>query len=377
MSKNGDGEGSIRQRPDGRFEARLRVGDGKRRGYYGKSRKEVRVKLEAVRRDHEAGRLSKDPKKEVGPYLDEWLTQSAARRVKPTTLDSYRLNVTRLQKHLGAVRMDKLRHTHIQAAYDALRDDGLAERTVQQVHGVLRMALRQAVKWGYIPYCPTDLVETPRPPHKEMRPLTADEARALLEASKAERLYALWAVLIATGLRMGEATALAWDDVDLQKRTVRVRRTLHRQVGKGMLFGEPKTTRSRRTVKLPAVAVAALRTHRMGQVEERLLAGSEWRDQGLIFATVTGGPLDGGYLNQALHRSLAAAGLPRVRIHDLRHTAATLMLERGASIKAVQNALGHSTAMQTMNTYAHLTTDMQDEAVLAMDALFSTTKEAV
>jgi len=371
VSKNGNGEGTITLRADGRYMARLRIGDGARRTFYGKTRKEVRSKLDAARRDYESGRLSVDPGKKVGDYLDEWLNQSAGRRVRATTLDSYRLNVERARPYIGALRLDKLRHTHIQDAYDGLRRAGLSERSVQQAHGVLRMALRQAVKWGYMAYCPTDLVSAPRPAHKEMRPLTADEARTLLDTSKGDALYPLWAVLVSTGVRVGEATALGWDDVDLEARTIRVRRTLHRQVGKGLVFGEPKTTRSRRTVELPAVVVSALRAHRIRQVENRLLAGSEWCDQGLVFTTPTGGLVDPAAPNRQLHRALAAAGLPRVRVHDLRHTAATLMLERGVSIKAVQNALGHSTATLTINTYAHLTTDMQREAVRAMDALFS------
>lgn len=271
-----------------------------------------------------------------------------------------------------------MRHTHIQDAYDALRAQPLSERSVQQAHGVLSMALRQTVKWGYIAYCPTELVESPRPPHphKEMQPLTANDARTLFVA-RGHRLHALWVVLVTIGVRLGQATALTWGDIDFGKKTLQVRRTVHSQVGKGLVFNEPKTTRSRRTLDLSAVAVAALQQHRKRQLEERLAVGSQWQALDFVFCTAIGKPLNPGYLKQAMDRLLKTAGLPSVRVHDLRHTAATLMLERNVSIKAVQNALGHSTATLTMNRYAHLTTDMQREAVRAMDAVFSDKNEAV
>jgi integrase len=204
-----NGEGEIRERKDGTFEARLRIGNGERRSFYGKTKKEVRDKLNAARRDYEAGRLAKDPARKVGGFLDEWLT-IRRRSIAPSTYDNYALNITRLRPHLGQHHLTALRHTHIEQCYEALRAD-MSETSVHQAHRVLRITLRHAVKCRYIPHNPLDLVATPKPPHKEMRTLDAEQVEALLSATRDHRLHPMWVLLVTTGLRSGEATALTWD----------------------------------------------------------------------------------------------------------------------------------------------------------------------
>jgi len=171
---------------------------------------------------------------------------------------------------------------------------------------------------------------------------------------------------VALGLRQGEALGLRWEDVDLDRRLLRVSFALQRVDGE-LILVEPKTARSRRTMRLPAAVAAILREHRTRQVQERLLAGSGWRERGLVFTTRSGGPLDGSAVTKDFQRCLAAAGLPKMRFHELRHSAASLMLAQGLPLRTVMEVLGHSTITLTANTYSHLLPSLMDEAADAID----------
>ena len=202
-----------------------------------------------------------------------------------------------------------------------------------------------------------------------MRTLTSEQVETLFEASTDDRFRPLWVTLVTTGLRLGEATGLQWSDIDLDGARLTVRRALQRQRGAGLVLVEPKTSRSRRTLHLSAVTVAALREQRHRQTLERL-AADVWNDRGLVFSTTTGNPIDPPFVSLRLGRALRKAGLPRVRVHDLRHTFATLMLARGVHPKVVQEMLGHSTITLTLDTYSHTTPALHLEASRQMDTLF-------
>jgi integrase len=261
-------------------------------------------------------------------------------------------------------------------------------------------------------------VDPPRHRTKEIHPLTPEQARALLEHVKGDRLGALVSVGTAIGLRLGEALGLRWQDVDLDSGTLSVRQALERSGGDGaarrvviterrallarlknsakrsaerrawrqelealrsrwralrttVQFVEPKSMRSRRTIRLPQIVIRALKAHRTGQRTERLAAGGAWTDSGLVFTTAEGTPLDARNVTREFQSMLAAAGVPRVRFHDLRHTAATLLLSQGVDPRTIMETLGHSQISLTLNTYSHVLPALQIDAAAKLDAVLS------
>lgn len=244
------------------------------------------------------------------------------------------------------------------------RDDEsvtLSPRTVQYIYAVLRRALGQALKWNLVARNVATLVDPPRVRRPEVQPLSPEEARQLLTKVEGDRLAALYSVALALGLRQGEALGLRWRDVDLEAGTLAIRNALQRVDGK-LQFVDPKTSKSRRTVALPEVAVAALRTHRVRQYQERLVAGTRWHDTGLVFTTSIGSGLDGRNVTRQFQKLLKDLGLPRQRFHDLRHTCASLLLAQGVHPRVVMDILGHSQIKLTMDTYSHVIPQLQRDA---------------
>ena len=206
----------------------------------------------------------------------------------------------------------------------------------------------------------------------EGKTLTLEQARQFLDAAKAERLSALYVAALSLGLRMGEALGLRWQDIDFERRTLTVNRILER-IGRGegskLQLVEPRTSRSRRTVNLPDATVRALKAQKVRQLEERLIAGSRWRDGGLVFLSTIGTPIDPHALHDDFKRLLGKAGLPDMRFHDLRHSAASLMLAQGIPLRSIQDILGHSSIALTANLYAHVGEQLRREAADAMDII--------
>jgi len=371
MGKRGAGEGTIYQRPDGRWTAQLRLDYGVRKTLYGRTRAEVQTKLRQLRRDREDGVAVGVPSITVAAYLARWLDEAARLKVRPSTLESYTLNARRLAPLIGRIKLSQLTPQVIQGAYARLLAQGLAPRSVRQAHVVLHGALGQAMRWGMVGRNAADGVIVPRPEPREMETLTIDELQRLFEVTKDEPLRSLWILLSTTGLREGEALGLRWDDVDLARGTLVVRRAVQRQGTAGWVVIDPKTPRSRRTIHLSRLAVEALRARKTHQRELRLAAGRRWQDTwgDLVFSSLTGRPLQPSWVSVAFRRDLEKAGIRRVRVHDLRHTAATLLLTRGVHPKVVQDMLGHSTVTLTLDTYSHVTPALHKEAADHMDAL--------
>lgn len=373
--RRGHHEGSIYQRSDGRWVAAISLENGRRKTWTGKTQREVQERLTEALHARQHGALVSGSNQLVGQYLARWLEDTVRPSVRPRTYEVYALNCRRLTPHLGHLRLATLGPAHVQACYSALLAGGLSRRSVEQVHAVLHRALRQAVHWDLVGRNATDAVSVPRPARREMRTLDAEQVQQLFETSHegpGARWHALWVLLATTGLRLGEATGLTWSDIDFGAGTLMVKRALQRQRGVGFVLVEPKTRRSRRTVHLAAGTLETLREHRRRQGEARLAAGSHWQDRQLVFCTMWGGPLDPGYINQQFHKALAQAGLPALRPHDLRHTAATLLLRRGVHPKVVQELLGHSTITLTLDTYSHVAPALHAEVASHMNALFTT-----
>jgi integrase len=245
---------------------------------------------------------------------------------------------------------------------------GLAPRMVQLVHTTLHKALKQAVADGLIPRNVTEAVKAPRPVKKEMKPLSHVQARTLLEAARGERLEALYALALTTGMRQGELLGLKWEDIDLEAGILHVRRTLSTATGGGIRFGAPKTSRSRRSIRLPELALSSLKRHRRSQLEERMRLAGLWKDHDLVFTTGVGTPKSrADLITRSFKPILRRANLPDIRFHDLRHTCATLLLSRGVHGKLVQELLGHATIAVTLDTYSHVLPGMGDGLADAMD----------
>ena len=239
------------------------------------------------------------------------------------------------------------------------------------MHETLHKALKQAVRWGYMMKNPADDVDPPKVRTGEVTPLTRDEARGLLETVRGDRLEALYVVALHTGLRQGELLALRWEDLDLEARTLQVRRTVTKDGGK-LAVGPTKTAKGRRTVKLPADAAASLRGHLTRQLEEIDGLGDSFQDRGLVFCTSRGTLINPTNLRKrSLAPLLARAGLPHQTFHQLRHTAATILLLKNVNPKIVSEVLGHASIAITLDTYSHVLPNMQDSAVVAMEEAFS------
>lgn len=354
VARRGFGEGSIYPRGDGRWVSYLRMPDGRKKFFSGRTRDVVKARLAEAQRQAQAGRLVIGPNQTVAQYLERWLEEAVRHSVRPTTFMNYELCVRRLLPDLGRVRLRALTPEHIQHALGSLIHDGLAARTVRQVHMVLRSSLKQAVLWRVIASNPSDAVKPPRPLRKEMRTLSEGDVQRLLAVTAGTRHHSLWVFLVTTGVRLGEALALRWADIDFVEGGATIQRALQRHRGAGLAFVEPKSSRGRRIVPLPPETLSVLAAHRYELDRERQRAGEKWQEHDLVFPSPVGRARDMSYLSFTFHRGLQRAGLPRLRIHDLRHTAATHLMTNHVHPKVVQELLGHSTIAITLDTYSHV-----------------------
>lgn len=339
----------VGRRPDGKPDVRE---------VYGETRAEVQRKLNALRQRSEAGQLGAPAarRETLGAFLTRWL-DTARSTVRPRTWQRYeelvRLHVIPM---LGRTRLEALRPDDLQRLYAAKLASSLSRRTVRHIHMLLHGALNQAVRWGYASRNVADAVDPPSVPEEE-RPVPAPvEVARLLDTARAagDRLAPLWTVAVYSGCREGELLGLRWEDVDLQRGTLSVRRTLVGAHGGVPSLGEPKTRGSRRTVTLPQEALEALSEQRRQQEDERRARGQAYAPYGFVFASRLGTPLLARNVIRTFKAALKRAGLPRnLRIHDLRHTSATLMLAAGVHPKTASARLGHSAVGITLDRYTH------------------------
>ena len=373
--QRGNGEGSIYEhKRDGRkigYRGAYTVyttSGPKCRYVSGKTREEARLKLTKAMADRDGGLVFEDGGLTVGEYVERWLKDSVRGTVRQSTYEAYEyMTYPHIVPALGRVKLKALTPVHVRTFYREKLDGGLSSATVRKMHGVLQKALDQAVSDGLIPRNAAKGIRLPQDKKKEIRPLSPDEARALLVAARGDRLEALYVLAVSTGLREGELLALRWENVDLKGAVLRVSQTLTREGGK-VLLGPPKTKNSRRAVGLMGSAVQALREHLTRQLEEMESLGSLYRPGGLVFANEVGGIVNPSNLrNRSLKALLERAGLPPIRFHDLRHTCATLLLSRNVNPKIVSEMLGHASIAITLDTYSHVLPNMQESAVRALE----------
>ncbi|HET7408084.1 MAG TPA: tyrosine-type recombinase/integrase [Mycobacteriales bacterium] len=374
MAKRGNGEGSVSRRRDGRWEGRISyldlTGARQRKVLYGQTRREVSAKLTEVRQRLDAGEPVADSSMSLGAWLDLWLaTAVAASDRKASTKDLYAKMVrVHLKPTIGAVPLAKLRPTDVEAMLLGLRQAGKSGATRRTVYNVLRAALEVAVRDGLLRTNPATRIARPAAHTPEARTLTAEQVGRIIQASGRERLGALVVVLVFTGMRIGEALALRWDDVDLDAGTLRVTGTLYRIKGE-LVRTPPKSARSRRTLPLVPPVVDALRAHRTTQLGERLGAGRAWRDEGYVFATEIGTPLDHSNVLRWYRRLATTVDVPG-GFHVLRHSAATALMTSGAPVRVVADILGHSSTRLTTDTYQHVTEALARDALNRLAQVF-------
>lgn len=370
------GEGSISKRKDGRYQVSILLGweqgpTGKprmRRAFaYAHTHPAAVKELQRLQREQAQGTLATD-NTPLGEYLETWLQEVHRPAVRTSTFITTASVLTRhVTPTLGDVPLSKVTPQAIQALLVSLQRSGYT-RTVARVRQVLRQALKTAVKWGLMPRNPVDLVDTPRVTKKAIRVLTREEARALLDALSGDRLEPLYTVVLAIGLRRGEAIGLRWQDVDFERGLLHVRGQLSyygdrkRGISGGYRWEPTKTGQGLRTLVLPKVAVAALRAHRERQLAEGRL--SEY-----VFTRRDGQPLEPSVVNRHLRRLLQRAGLPPVTPHGLRHSCATLLREQGCGLEEISRLLGHASTQVTSVTYVHRWEGMGREPAERMDDL--------
>lgn len=366
MKRRGHGEGTIYQRSDGTWCGQIDGGwrDGRRarRSLYGKTRREVVEKLAAARRALEAGLQPTSDRLTVGAYLEDWLDASRD-TVRPSTWRAYRSMVRgQLVPRIGGLPLTRLAAGDVERMLRDMEPD-LSARSRHHARAILRTALARAVRHGIIGRNAAALAEPPRVEHREAQSWDAAQVRRFLEAARGHRLEALFTLAIVTGLRQGELLGLRWSDVDLTAGTLTVRHALQRVNGTLQLV-ETKTARSRRTIPLSGLALDALRRLRTAQDGGGVIGTH-------IFTTPSGGPLYGTAAWRAFVAVTDLAGLPRIRFHSLRHTAASLLLAQGTHPRVVMELLGHSTIALTMNTYSHVIPALERDAADRMDAILT------
>jgi integrase len=319
----------------------------------------------------------------VAEFVRTWLEGSRS-QLAPQTY-SYRKDVVLklyIEPEIGKIPVNALTVSQMQNLFNHMTARRLSPQTVAHTRNLLRRALRTAVEAGMLPRNVAALARPPKMVRKPITPLTPEQAKAFLAAVRpdpnaeeqdrreGDRLEALYALALTTGLRRGELLALNWEDVDLARAELRVRGSLHWVDGKAVVQ-EPKTAMSRRAVSLTRLAIEALNRQRERQAKARQLAGGRWQASGYVFTNTLGGPLEGSNLVRSFKAALRRTGLPEIRFHDLRHSAATMCLMQGVPARVVMEMLGHSQITLTLNTYSHVLPALQREAAERLDSLLT------
>jgi integrase len=379
-----NGMGTVVKRSDGRYQAAVYVftptGHRIRKYVYGKTWEEANAERLKLLDNNRRGVPSTSSAMTLDRYFDYWLREVAACQLRVSTFARYQALVADyIRPHIGTKKLNHLTPGDVRKLMATLEHAPgkagrpLSGRTRQFIHAVLRSALQHAVREDLVGRNVAKLVSPPKAESGEIIPLDRQQAREFLAAAQQHWLCALWLLLIMTGLRRGEALGLTWADVDLESGIMRIRRTLQRINGK-FVVGEPKSRRSRRIITLPTVCIHALERHReiavaRVDINQRLPVPHQPSD--LIFTTRSGRPIDPRSVNKAFARLLKRAGINPSRVHDLRHTCASLLLLDGASDREVMELLGHSSTHITMNIYAHVLNESKRRLAARMDNLLS------
>ena len=383
-TKGAKGGGTIRQRPDGRWEARYTLGidpgTGKQiqKSVYGKTQKEVAQNLRQITAEIDAKTYVAPCKLSISEWMSIW-AQDYLVGVKASTAYLYRRTIELyIDPHLGHIRLDALNAHAVQHFYNELAKPSkpdaapLSAKSIKNIHSVLHKALQQAVLLNYIRYNPTTACVLPKIVKKEIHPLTDQQTAQLLNLLKGSKYEIPLTVDLFTGLREGELLGLIWDCVDFEKGTILVNKQLRRSQRKGgtYYFSPPKNNKSRTITPAPYV-MKLLQAQKVQQARQRLMAGPAWEDSGLVFTNEFGRYISYRAIFDSFKRIVKRIGLSDARIHDLRHTYAVNCIRAGDDIKTVQSNLGHATAAFTLDVYGHFTDDMRSVSAQRMEGFIA------
>jgi integrase len=391
MNKRKNGEGTVYQRAsDGRWAGGITT-DGKRKWFHGATAEEVVTKLTEAREQQRKHIPFTDERLTVGHWLETWLRNVRPPATSPKTWITYEGFVRlHLLPKLGHIRLARLLPQDVRDFLSERLDAGLSPRTVAHLRTALCIALNQAIGDDLVRRNVASKVEPPEIQPRELDVLSPEEARSLLKAARGHRLEALFAAATGLGLRLGECLGLQWSNVDFHRRVLTVAHSLQRlkRVRRGdvvregeakseLLLGQPKGKKVK-SLRLPLAVLEALRRHQQTQAAERLLAGPAWRGSGAyVFTSTVGTPLEPRRLHHEFKELCDRAGLRRIRFHDLRHSAASLLIAQGVHAKAIQELLRHSSIRLTMDVYGHLLDEVQQDTADKMDAVLGHIPEPV
>ncbi len=380
MGKRASGEGTIRQRKDGRWEARYSCGydpkTGKpiRKSVYGLTQKEVREKLTSAIKSIDDNTYIAPKTITVESWLDTWLKEYVKSSVKLLTFTSYdTISRVHIKPTLGRIKLQALKAPQIQALYNSLLAEGKSPKTIKNIHGVLHKALDKAVKIGYIQTNPASVCDIPRIEKKEIKPLNTDDISRFIKRLQTEEYKNLYLTTLFTGMREGEVLGLTWDCVDFERGTIIINKQLQKEKTSGAKYYIAETKTSKIRVLTPAPYVMSLlKEEQTKQKQNRLRLGYLWDNPlNLVFTTEIGRYIAFSTVYKRFKRIVAELGVPEARFHDLRHTYATLALQEGDDIKTVQTALGHSTVSTTLDIYSHTTETMKEKSSQRMNNFIS------
>jgi len=375
--------GHITQRSKDTYSIKISIGKDPATGKYKSqwftvkgSKRDAEKRLSELLHQMDTGNYMKPGKTTVADYLDRWLTDYAKPNLSPRSYERY---AGIIRQHLipdfGNIQLSQLRPEHLQKHYSSRLNSGLSARTVRYHHALIHIALQTAVKWGLVSRNVADAAEPPKFKRSQMQTWNEYEVNQFLEAAKDTQYYALFYTALFTGMRRSELLALRWQDIDFIYSQIYVCRSLHHLKDGSYVFTQPKSERSRRTIALPPSAFLVLSEYRKAKDTDALLLDKPITDTDLVFSNL-GKPLRPNTVTYAWARIAARAGVKVIRLHDARHTHASLMLKQGIHPKVVQERLGHASIQMTLDTYSHVAPGIQEAAANRFDSLFSIDSKA-
>jgi integrase len=330
------------------------------------SKRDAEKRLSEILHQLDTGTYMKSGKTTMADYLNRWLADYVKPNLSPRGFERYE-SITRVHliPALGGIQLTLLRPEHLQKHYTAMLGKGLSPRSIRYHHVILHKALATAMKWGLVSRNAADGVDVPRAQRTEMQTWDEHELHTFLETARSTQYYTLFYTALFTGARRSELLALRWQDIDFIYGQISINRSLHHVKG-AYIFTQPKTDKSRRTIALPPSAFLVLSEYRKVKEAECLMLGTSLKDSDMVFS-ILGKPLRPNTVTRAWGMLAAKAGVKVIRLHDARHTHASLMLKQGIHPKIVQERLGHSTIAITLDTYSHVAPGLQEAAAKRFD----------